>query len=64
MRPLTVIEKIVTFRHLVKICLMIKYFVPRSFIPKFLWNRGNLAAQNSDFSHRYNGEEIDFNFFL
>ena len=33
--------------------------IPESFIRKFWWYRGHLAAQNSDFSHRRNGEEID-----
>ena len=34
-------------------------FSPRCFISKYWWDRGHLAAQSSDFSHRCNGEEID-----
>ena len=33
--------------------------IPESFIRKFWWDRGYLAAQSSDFSHRRNGEEND-----
>ena len=61
---LAAIEKIVASFYLAKICLLSISSILESFIQKFWWDRGYLAAQSSDFSHRRNGEEIDILIFV